>query len=292
MKSMGVRENIYTAATPESLQQQHAAVEKALSARDAAYAKELARHRANDKLCRDFAAAADPFSKWISEQKDKITKSKADLDGQLAYVNERLNKLASDGAPMAGIKEISAKMDDAGITNNRHSTLTLKDVEVQWQQWQAFLNLKKKMLEEEIEHVKMRGITAEQFKEIEETFGQFDENKNGVIDRKELKTCLYSLGEDKSKSEVTAIMEKYGKPGTGIHLAGFRDFMIGVLGDSDTKDEILEGFKLINRGTDTAFVDKLEQVMNDHDLQYFTRTAPKAGNAFDYRKWTEDVFAR
>lgn len=33
--------------------------------------------------------------------------------------------------------------------------------------------------------------------------------------------------------------------------------MIGVLGDSDTKDEILEGFRLINRGSDIATVDKL-----------------------------------
>ena len=68
--------------------------------------------------------------------------------------------------------------------------------------------------------------------------------------------------------------------------------MIEVLGDSDTLDEILNGFALINKGAESAFVRHLEQVMNEKDLQYFTKTAPKVEEGFDYKSWTKDVFSR
>jgi len=164
-------------------------------------------------------------------------------------------------------------------------------VEVQWEQYQIFLTKKKKMLEEEIEHAKLRGVTAEQFKEIRDTFVLFDHNKSGDIDRKELKACLYSLGEEKNNQEVADILTKFGKNNI-IPYEGFKEFMLGLLGDSDTKEEILNGFKLINRGGEVATVTLMELVMKEYDLQYFTKTAPKSGQGYDYKVWTEDVFSR
>lgn len=60
---------------------------------------------------------------------------------------------------------------------------------------------------------------------------------------------------------------------TQTHLTATRtqEFMMGVLGDADTKDEVIEGFRLINRGADTAVTDKLEMVMTTHDVDYFTK---------------------
>jgi len=155
-----------------------------------------------------------------------------------------------------------------------------------------FLEKKKKMLEEEIEHAKMRGLTAEQFKEIQDNFNQFDADKSGTIDKKELKALLYSLGEEKNNAEVMSILTQFGNAAKVMPYEGFKEFMIGVLGDSDTKDEILLGFNLINKGGEVATVDKLEQVMKPHDIEYFTKTAAKSGETYDYKKWTEDVFAR
>lgn len=104
----------------------------------------------------------------------------------------------------------------------RHTTLTLKDIEVQWEQYQAFLKKKQQMLIEEIEHAKLRGLTPQQLKEIEENFKKFDKDNSNTIDRHELKACLYSLGEERSASEVTKIMAQYGKPDVGMPFEGFR----------------------------------------------------------------------
>ena len=42
-----------------------------------------------------------------------------------------------------------------------------------------------------------------------------------------------------------------------------KEFMIGLLGDTDTKDEILVGFRLINKGEDVATVERLGKVVID-----------------------------
>jgi len=291
MQALHVKENIYSQETPETLAVMRKSLDASLAARKDKYAKELALQRANDKLCKDFANLVDPFSKWIIEQKDKITKSTSALEDQLHFVDSRISSADSDSSKLPEIKVASDKIENAGISNNRHTTITLKDLEVQWKQYIAFLNVKKKMLEDEIAYQKLRGITAEQFMEIEEQFKQFDVNKSNTIDKKELKACLYSLGEEKNKSEVEQIMTKFGKGGA-LSFEGFREFMMGVLGDSDTKDEIVNGFKLINRGGETASLGHMEMVMSDSDVDYIKKTAPQASGEYDYKKWVEDVFSR
>jgi hypothetical protein len=194
--ALGVRDNVYTDATPASLAQVRASLDAALAARSQAYQAELDVQRANDALCKRFADVADPLSRWITEQKDVITKSKAELDEQLAYVQQRLASTAADSANLAQVRSLQDEIDSKSITN-RHTLLTARDVEVQWQQYEAFLGRKKQMLQEAIEHHKLRGITPEQYAEIETNFKQFDKNSNGRLEPKELKACLYSLGEER-----------------------------------------------------------------------------------------------
>jgi len=68
--------------------------------------------------------------------------------------------------------------------------------------------------------------------------------------------------------------------------------MINLIGDSDTVEEILAGFHLINRDPAVAYVDKLEVVMPTADLEYIKSTAPAVPGGYDYPAWTHDVFSR
>ena len=196
--AMGVRENIYTKSTPADLDAATASVAAATAERRQAYDVELKHQIANDNLCKEFAAAADPFAKALSDEKDRITHAKDTLEQQLQYVIGKIQGMGGRRAELAKIQEASAKMDQAGITNNRHTTLTAKDVEVLLEQFGLFLEKKKVMLENEIEHEKLRGLTADQMKEIDENFLKFDVNGDGVISKKELKAVLYSIGEERS----------------------------------------------------------------------------------------------
>lgn len=120
---------------------------------------------------------------------------------------------------------------------------------------------------------------------------KFDADKSKSIDKKELKACLYSLGEEKSKSQIEEILAKYGKNGR-ISFEGFKEFMITIFGDLDTKEEIISGFQLINRGANVAKKELSELVISDEDWQYITETAPQKDGGYDYVQWTESVFSR
>ncbi|KAJ5080783.1 alpha-actinin-2 [Anaeramoeba ignava] len=291
MDEYKVTNNPYTGLTIKDSATSFQTLQDALSERTKAYEAELKRQRENDELCKKFAQLADPFSKWITEQKDQITASKESLEVQLAFVDKCISSLSTEQAKLQPLKDLQEKMDKAGIQNNRHTTLTLKDLLVQWGQYENFLKRKKKMLEEEIEHQKLRGITAEQMQEIEENFKQFDFDNSGTIDRKELTACLYSLGEERTPKEINKIMEEYGD-GKDISYERFKDFMIVLFGDTDTKDEIINSFILINRGHKVAKKDLMELVMDDQDIEYILKTAPQVDEGYNYHAWTEEVFSR
>jgi len=183
-------------------------------------------------------------------------------------------------------------MDEAGITTNRHTTLTCKDVLVQWEQYKVFLNRKQAMLEEEVERERLRGVTAEQFKEIENNFKQFDAKGTGFLDRKAFKACLYSLGEERTNTEIDELMKTFGD-GTRVPYEGYKNFMINVLGVSDSKSDILSGFDLIVRGAPVAHPSRLELAgLPPKDVDYFKNTATKSGDGYDFKAWTEDIFSR
>jgi len=290
-KDQGVTENIYTKDNLDTLAATYKTLQAGLEARNQAYAAHLKKHQEDDALCKQFAGLVEPLSKFVSDNKAAITHSKDTLEKQLAAANQRISSLATDGASLAQIRTLSETIKTKQITYNRHTNLTLTDIEVQWDQWKAFLEKKKVMLEEEIEHQKLRGITQAEMNEIEENFKKFDYNKSGNIDKKELKACLYALGEEKSKSEIESILTKYGTNGK-IDFNGFRDFMITIYGDTDTKEEILNGFSLINNGGAVAKSDLSELVLSEADWKYITDTAPKKDGGYDYVAWTESVFAR
>jgi len=245
-----------------------------------------------DKMTKDFADLANPLSKWITEQKDAITHSNKELEDQLKFVESRISTKDKDGSKLPTVKEMDKKLVARGITDNSYSNLSALDVDVQWQQYCLLLDKKRLLLQEDIEYKKLRGITAETNQEIEENFQRFDADHSGNINRKELTACLYSLGEEKSRSEIDAIMKEYGNSKGSIDYARFFDFMVVVYGDTDTKDAIVNGFKLINRGQEVATLDKMERVMQPKDISYITSTAPKSGNGYDFQKWCDDIFSR
>eukprot|EP01104_Vermistella_antarctica_P013217 TRINITY_DN3969_c0_g1_i1.p1 TRINITY_DN3969_c0_g1~~TRINITY_DN3969_c0_g1_i1.p1 ORF type:complete len:1004 (+),score=356.20 TRINITY_DN3969_c0_g1_i1:73-3012(+) len=290
MQDLGVTDVKYTDLTLGDLEEAKNALDAALVARRAAYDTELARVRADDALCVRFSEVASPHAAWVAGAKDEVTRSDDEIEDQLEAVNARIASLAADGTALPEAESLQQQMEARGISYNPHTTLTHKDLTVQWTQWAEFLNRKKTQLEEEIESKNRRGLTPEQLQEIEDNFAQF--GKTGSLDKRQLKACMYSLGEERPTSEIAAICTEHGD-GSSISYDGFKELMIAMLGDSDTKEEILDGFNLINRGAEVGHLDKMEIVLADHDLEYVKTTAPDLGDStVDYKAWTDDVFAR
>jgi len=293
LTQLGVTENVYTDLDMEHVKSSHDQLVASVEARDKAFAAELQRQIENDQLCQQFAKLADPFAKAIVERKDKISSSTEELEAQLAYVQEEIGKLSEGESQLNEMHAVAQKMEERQISYNKHTTLTAKDVDVLWQQFHQFLSKKKEMLEKEIENSKLRGITPEQFREIDSNFQRFDADHNGLLVKKELTACLYSLGEERSSAEVKKLIDTYGDPAKGaMTLENFKEMMIHLLGDSDTKDEVLNGFVLINRGKPYLVMEHMDAVVPKEDTEFILKTAPKKDEGWDYSAWVDEVFAR
>jgi len=132
-------------------------------------------------------------------------------------------------------------------------------------------------------------------KEIEDNFRTFDKNKNDYLETNELKACLYSLGEEKTKGQIEEMIKTYGD-GHKLQYQQFFELMVKVFGDLDTKDEIVYGFRLINRLPENhppvANREKLAILLEDNYLDYIFLHAPPLQDGVDYSHWTDWMFSR
>jgi len=183
-------------------------------------------------------------------------------------------------------------VEKAGIQSNPHTLLSYKAVDVQWQQYMDFLARKKRSIEDEIQNKKFRGVSPAQMEEINKQFQQYDSDKSGALDAAEFRACLYSLGHEYDSSQVKKIMVKFGGSEKDMSYEGFKQFMISQLGDSDTKQEILDGFKLMNKGKENGNPRAME-LLSDADVKYIAENAPKLKDGTsDYKAFIDGIFAR
>jgi len=295
MNEYKIKDNVYTNITLKDLEKAQAQIVDSLNARRKRYNTELERQQFNDQLCQKFANLVEPLSKFISEGKDSITTSKGSLADALELVLNKLSTRDSDGKVLSDIRKLAAQMEERNITHNEHTSLTVKDSEVQWEQYKLFLENKEKQIRDEIELERLRGLTPEDLKEIEDNFKLFDKNDNGYLETSELKTCLFSLGEERSKNQIEELVNKFGD-GKKLLYNQFFELMVQVLGDSDTKDEVVLGFRLINRCPEekppVASPKNLSKVMEDQFIEYIMSTGQSLEDGVNFVEWTEQIFSR
>lgn len=120
---------------------------------------------------------------------------------------------------------------------------------------------------------------------------QFDSDKSGFVDRKEMRSCLFSLGEELQRSEVEQLVQQFGKDGR-LNLAQFKQLMIQLLGVSHTQENILKGFQYIARGREAVPKTVLARYLDASETAFIASTAPAVADGLVYADWVTEVFAR
>jgi len=255
--------------------------------RQTRFAVELEKQRGDDKACRELKNVVDPFVEAIKQNTQQVANfDQHNLTGLLALVN-RLQP-QPDPKALEGIKTAQAMMESRVIIYNRHTLNNGKDAAVQFEQYQEYMKTKKAMTEAELEYRELRGLTRQDYEDMKKQFDQFDKNHNGFLDKREFRSALYSMGEERGKKDVDAIMAKMaGADGINISYEGYKTFLIEQLGDTDTAEEIIKGFKLINRQEETCQWNIMADIMEAIYLDYI-----KGTHSNNYSTWTASVFAR
>lgn len=255
-----------------------------------------AQHKINDALCKAFADAAMDFETWLKSSKDATSKGAA-LEAQLAAVEAVLADNAAVGKleAIAGMVErITARQ----IHINPYTQVTEQDLVSSSKQFTTSCEKRKKLLNDEIRRRDQSGITDEQIKEVNDNFDYFDKDKSGALDKREMRMCLQSLGEEMTPANVKAIIANYDKDGSGsISRDEFREYMLTKIGDTDTAEEILAGFGLLSLDGPAVALEQLEAVVNDltfkdHHVAYLKQNMAAVEGGLDHVTWTGDVFAR
>ncbi|KAF8657585.1 hypothetical protein AX16_002168, partial [Volvariella volvacea WC 439] len=101
-------------------------------------------------------------------------------------------------------------------------------------------------------------LTEEQISEFKEAFSLFDKDGDGSITFKELGTVMRSLGQNPTEAELQDMVKEVEAKGrTQVDFPEFLTLMARKMRDTDSEEEILEAFKVFDKGN-TGFISATE----------------------------------
>jgi len=239
------------------------------------------------------------FTDWLKAHRDTLASSThKSLQEQLDDVNKTSQESKTAESKLAVINETASKVEARNLANNPYTNVTKEDAAAQWQQFGVLCQKKKDLLIEQLAESKRGGLTEAQLKEIHHNFNHFDSDKNGFLNKRELRTCLQSLGEECTPKDIAKVLAEYDKKNEGhLTLEEFERFMKASLGDTDTHDEIIKSFKYLSYDREVITPPELaavvnERSFNDHHVEYLTKEVPGKDGGLDFASWTKAVFER
>eukprot|EP00055_Hartaetosiga_balthica_P008816 m.33924 g.33924 ORF g.33924 m.33924 type:complete len:1745 (+) comp6485_c0_seq2:13-5247(+) len=288
LASFGPVTNPYTKHTEQSLTTILSELQGAISFRAEKYAEALQMQLSNDDLCKQFASLVNPLTKTIRECIDRFAKAEGTLDEQLVLINSELQRMQT--LNLDALRKTSEELENRGIEYNPHSSTTLQDIESQVEDYSNMLTYKKPLIEKEIDFKKSRGVTAEHMQEIENFFKQFDQDNSGVIEKRELKACLFSLGEELTSAQVDGYIKQFGTGGV-LSLQQFKELMINLIGVIHTREHIIGSFAIIARREDDLVMKTQLVRLSDEHRAYINKSVD-SGESFNYVDFTEAMFSK
>jgi actinin alpha len=265
-----------------------------VDARKQALDGELAKQQHNESLRVQFAEAAKALRAFVIEQSAFVnSNSTAELEEQLKEIQERKPTIFGGSEKLSAVESLHNQLSEAGVTHNPHTDLTYPTLKADFQQLVKETNNKETLIQKEIIQKTGSRVSAEQLAEFREVFNHFDKDRRGSLNRLEFKSCLQSLGEDLADAELDKVIAAIGSEGK-VPFDSFCDFMANKSADSDSKDQIIDAFKLL--GGDKGFVteDELKRALPAEKVAYLTKAMPLHNNTpgnFDYVAWANSCFS-
>merc|ERR1712137_746932 len=267
-------------------------------ARKQQLADALAKQQGNDALCKKYADKAQAVDDWLSKTSEALANTSGDLESQLQSI--RALNVAEGRAMLDELAKLSEELSAAEIRTNPHTEFNTPLLAARVNEVSAGQKSKQAVLEKEILSKKHSTASPEQIEEFKEVFAHFDKNKTNSLNSSEFKSCLQSLGEDPSDSEMEQLMNQLGtKNGDDPSTIGFENFlnhMIKITSDTTTENEISQAFRDLAQDKDFITADDLRRSgMPTEKIDYLLSEMPAfegIEGGYDYKKWAQSAFSR
>ena len=285
--------NPYTEVTVDVLSHWRDEVATAAAERRTVYEAELARWREDDAMCKQYAELAVPPADSAAALSAALSESSGTDEAQLAEVQGATASIAAEEGKVPEIEAQHAAITARGVTINPYTVVTPEDVGQGLANVKAMATQKEAYLAALIEFKKLKGISQEQYDEMEALFKDHDRDSSNSIDAKELRSCLYSLGEERAKSEIAGYVDKYGSGGK-LSFVQFRELMVTLIGDVGTKPGVNEAFRMFSGGWAFVTLEQLGELVAPDCVEFFAAEAAESeeGDGKNFEAWIDAVFAR
>lgn len=297
LRGHGTAENTYSKLSYADLTNKWNAFQGLVESRKQKLASETTTQEENEAIRVEFAEKANEFNAWINEQStavSAITSGEKSLEEKLADAQQANANVQSNSHRFEEAAASNQKLEDARITDNKHTELTIEVLKLRWEKLANLAKETEDLIHKQILAKKNTDVSPDELKEFRDCFDHFDKDKNGSLERLELDACLKSLGEDLNEGQLTRVLEEYGKEGI-IPFDQFVEYMIKTRKGSDTPDSIKASFRIMADEKDFITEAQIRAVLPPARAEYLVANMPAypgVDGAYDYNKFTDDLYAQ
>ncbi|KYR00721.1 alpha actinin [Tieghemostelium lacteum] len=293
LRELGRSENSYSVISYDDLSARWNTLLSAIEERKAAIANELSVQTANDSLCVEFAEKANKINEYTKEQSNTVSnQNSSDPEEQLKSIRTVLTSVTENKALLDDLVVVNGKLEDAQVTENRHTQLTLDSIKLKWEKLSTLAKKSEQVIQGEILAKQHTGVTAEELAEFKACYQHFDKDNDNTLNRLELSSCLKSLGEDLTDDQFNKVLAQIDHDGNGlISFEEFVEYMVSSRKNSDSAAATLQNFKVMADDKDTITEAQIRQSISDSkQVEYLLANMPKVGDAYDYATFVNTLY--
>jgi spectrin alpha len=307
IKRVTTVKNPYTWFSLQHLENSWATLREVVIDRKKDIEEEEHRQRENEDDRKVFAKYANEFYAWLQTTRASLVEGSGTLETQLENTKGIYAKIGDKRKGLSTIEDLSARMEEKMILDNRHTEHSIVGLAQQWDQLEQLGVRMQHNLEQQIQAKNASGVSDEKMAEFRDTFEHFDHDKSGFLDAGEIKACLRSLGmvfatieEGEVDPEWEAVIRQMDPNGDGVvSLDEFRKFMINRESDkAESSADVLGAFAAASGDKPYMTRQDLEKAMGPEQADYCMRhmkqfvdgAKVEVGGGFDYSAFIQGVF--
>jgi len=248
----------------------------------------------NENLRIEYANKAKSLKQFISTKFNNVNNLPGDLEQQLKELQSIRPSIIDASSDLGQVEVLNKKLIESGVTENKHTDIQFATLKVDYDQLVKVTAQKEGILQKEILQKQGSKVSAEQLAEFREVFDHFDKDKSGTLGRLEFKSCLQSLGFAEEDAALDKIISEIGSAGK-VKFDSFVNFVSTKTADTDTKDQILEAFKVLAGNKDFITEDDMRKALPSEKVLFLTKNMPLyqgQNGSFDYVAWANSSLSQ